>query len=482
MSSTDLARSDLFVPAANAPAFTQGASTPVGDVNPTAAVPPAEPKVRWHLLTRFAFRFTVLYVVMYTCTKAQLFRGVFSPILQLLPFNVPSPSGWGVVQSMANHIAITWWGYAEPVRGWHQGGGDKPFDWALNFGLVLLALGGMAVWSALDWKRVSYPRLHTWFRLFLRLGLGSQMVGYGFAKAFPMQMPFPGLTQLMSPYGNQGLMQVLWSKIGSSPSYEIFTGCAELLAGILLLIPGLTTIGALIAIPVTFQVWILNMTYDVPVKNLSGHLLIMAGLLLLPELKRLGTVLVLKRPTEMWREARYFRNVTAHRVVIGLQALAAVWAIYSGFTGAQQGWKTYPYNQPKPPLYGVWNIDRMLINGVERAPRLDDYDRWRRIVVSIPHSIAFQRMNDSYSTFPARVDLASNTIRFTTDVPSFFPQPPNTPKPPVRESGQMTITRPAPDKLILEGTLNGKQLRLDTTYWDPTKNFRLMQARFRWVQ
>ena len=163
-------------------------------------------------------------------------------------------------------------------------------------------------------------------------------------------------------------------------------------------------------------------------------------------------------------------------------AIAAVWMIYSGFTGTQQGWKTYPYNQPKPPLYGVWNIDRMTIDGVERAPRLDDYDRWRRVVVSLPYSIGFQRMNDSYSTFRARVDLDANVITFTNDVPSFFPQPPNTPKPPVRESGKMTIARPAPDKMILEGTLNGKQLRLETTYWDPAKNLRLMQARFRWIQ
>ena len=56
-------------------------------------------------------------------------------------------------------------------------------------------------------------------------------------------------------------------------SYEIFAGCAETLGGILLLTPRTTTLGALVCLADMIQVFMLNMTYDVPVKLFSFHLI-----------------------------------------------------------------------------------------------------------------------------------------------------------------------------------------------------------------
>lgn len=484
MSSSDLARTDLIAPAVAAGAAVS--SSPLLADSLRQGVQPE----RWNLATRVAFRFTAAYLVLYAlCGTPQIFWGMFGPVLQLFgpvlrffSINVTAPHAWPPVQKMANHIAINWWGFAEPSRGWHQGGGDKPFDWALAYGLLLVATAITVVWSAVDWKRVSYPRLHAWLRLCLRVVVGTQMVSYGFAKAFPMQMPFPPLTGLLGAYGDLNLMRILWFQVGSSPAYQVFTGCAELLAGVLLLIPGLTTVGALVGVAVVSQVWILNMTFDVPVKNLSMHLLIMCVVLLIPELRRLFQILVLRRHAALPREPRLFRNVTAHRVALALQVVFAAYVvIWSGFFPAKARWTaTNPANQ-RPPLYGIWTVDKMMIDGVERAPLLTDYDRWRRIVFDRPHSVAFQRITDGYQTLPARVDLEKKTIWFTNDVPNPF-QRPSTPKPPVQEFGAMTIQQPAPDKLILDGTLNGKQIRAEATYWDHQKNFRLMQAKFRWIQ
>ena len=73
-----------------------------------------------------------------------------------------------------------------------------------------------AVWSALDRLRTHDARLDTWFRLFARFALGSTMVSYGMVKAFPMQMPSPGLTRLLEPYGYFSPMGVLWASVGAS--------------------------------------------------------------------------------------------------------------------------------------------------------------------------------------------------------------------------------------------------------------------------
>src|SRR4026208_2091617 len=99
------------------------------------------------------------------------------------------------------------------------------------------------------------------------------MVAYGMIKAIPLQMPAPGLTRLLEPFGNFSPMGVLWYSVGASRPYEIFAGCAELAAGILICIPRTATLGALICLADAIQIFTLNMSYDVPVKLFSFHLI-----------------------------------------------------------------------------------------------------------------------------------------------------------------------------------------------------------------
>src|SRR5687768_12640435 len=211
---------------------------------------------RWSLPTRVVFRFCVLYFGLYILAT-QMYLG-FTGVVPWV--TIPELRRSALVQKVTSYIANAWWGFPLPLST-NQGSGDKPFDWALACALLLISVAGTALWSAVDWKRPSYPGVQKWFRLVLRLGLATTMVGYGMAKFFPLQMSYPSLTRMMQPYGTFSLMGVLWTKIGASPMYEIFTGCAELLMAILLFIPGLTTVGALVGLAVTTQIWMLNMTY-----------------------------------------------------------------------------------------------------------------------------------------------------------------------------------------------------------------------------
>src|SRR5262249_770946 len=134
----------------------------------------------------------------------------------------------------------------------------------------------------------NYVVLHKWFHLFLRFALGSEMVLYGMDKLVPMQMPFPQLTRLVEPYGNFSPMGVLWYSIGASPAYEMFVGGAEMVGGILLFFPRTAMLGALVCLADVIEVFALNMTYDVPVKLFSFHLILMSLVLLAPELRRIA--------------------------------------------------------------------------------------------------------------------------------------------------------------------------------------------------
>ena len=101
------------------------------------------------------------------------------------------------------------------------------------------------------------------------------MIGYGFVKVIPTQMSYPSLTRLLQPFGTLSPMGVLWTSMGSAPAYEIFTGCAQVAAGLLLIVPRTATFGALISLADMILVFMLNMTYDVPVKLFAFHLILL---------------------------------------------------------------------------------------------------------------------------------------------------------------------------------------------------------------
>jgi hypothetical protein len=98
---------------------------------------------------------------------------------------------------------------AQPPAYADTGSGDRTFDWVLVFCLLVIATIATAIWSVSDRKRQNYITLHMRFRLAIRFFLAGQMILYGLSKVIPLQMPFPYLTRLITPYGNFSPMGVL---------------------------------------------------------------------------------------------------------------------------------------------------------------------------------------------------------------------------------------------------------------------------------
>jgi uncharacterized membrane protein YphA (DoxX/SURF4 family) len=154
--------------------------------------------------------------------------------------------------------------------------------------LLTASIAIAAAWSWFDRSRAD--RLRVWFRLFLRLALAAQMFYYGMAKVIPSQFPPPGLVTLIEPVGASSLSDLLWTFVGASLPYQITAGCAEVLAGVLLMTPATATAGAALALIDMLHVFVLNMTYDFGLKQISFHLLVMAGVILAPDARRLAAV------------------------------------------------------------------------------------------------------------------------------------------------------------------------------------------------
>lgn len=420
-------------------------------IEATEAAPLAvsEP-VRWSLPTRIAFRFSVLYFGLYVLTT-QMLGG-----LLILPFdsvNLPNLGATGAMKGLvswtATHVFNAAPGTFVTIT---TGSGDKILDWVHAFCLLVFAAAGTAAWSALDRRRPHYERLHRWFTVFLRFGVASTMVGYGMVKAFPLQMPAPSLQRLVEQYGDFSPMGVLWYSIGASFPYERFAGCMELLGAVLLFIPSTAVLGAMVTFGTCVQIFTLNMTYDVPVKLFSFHLIVMCVVMLLPHARRLLQTILVSGPRKLG---------------IALQLALAIYIVGFNFYTASQGWYSRGPGGPKSPLYGIWNVEEMRVDGVVRAGLIGDYGRWRRLIFQTPANMSFQRMDNSFQPYAAAVDMNTRTVTLTN--------------PDKSTAATFAIHQPDATSMVLDGTMNNQKVRFDLKL-QPRESFLLVSRGFHWIQ
>jgi uncharacterized membrane protein YphA (DoxX/SURF4 family) len=424
---------------------------------------PVEPPKVWSPALRIAFRFCFAYFILFSLSN-QILLELFPPAQNS---RIPELSGlWPLRQ-------ITFWTAAHVFRVHHplvytgSGSGDKTFDWVQVFCLLIIAGMITAIWSVLDRHRQNYVTLHKWFRLFMRFVMASELLVYGFAKVIPLQMPFPPLGKLVEPFGDFSPMGVLWWSIGSSRAYEIFAGSAETLAGILLIVPRAATFGALVALADMFQVFMLNMTYDVPVKLFSFHLILFSLFLLAPELPRIISFFFSNRPTGPSSQPALFRSLRANRIALILQLAFGAYLVGMNIYGGVQAWHTYGAARPKPSLYGIWNVEQMSIDGQERSALLNDYDRWRRVIFDYPTFFQFQRIDNTAGGYGLNVSEQTKTLTLSKGTDKNW-------------KAVFSFARPAPDQLTLDGTLDGHKIHMQLKLFDINK-YTLVNRGFHWI-
>lgn len=416
---------------------------------------------RWDSGALLSFRLCVVYFSLY-CVTCQIIQSL-APLPNV---DLPDPSKplWPLIAWVAAHV----FGVKAQLVFEGSGSGDKTADWVLVFCLLTLAVLVTVVWSWLDRRRMSYPVFYRWFRLFIRVALAGQLITYGLVKVIPLQMPFPFLSTLVEPYGHFSLMGVLWASIGTSRAYEMFSGFVELTAGLLLMIPRTTVMGALLALTAMTEVFVLNMTYDVPVKLLSFHLILFSLFLLAPDLGRLAKFLSLSGDVQSLPNRRLFTGVRANRIALAAQLVFALWLVGLGAYGDWEQRKMYGSERAHSALYGIWDIDQLSIDGQERAPLLTDYERYRRAIFDFPQWMTFERMDGSDLGFGSAIDSKKQTLALTSNGKNKF-------------KGDFRFQRPATDALILDGQMNGKKIHMQLKRMDE-KKLLLLSRGFHWVQ
>jgi uncharacterized membrane protein YphA (DoxX/SURF4 family) len=399
------------------------------------------PETGWSPARRVAFRFAAVYLFLY------IFPFPFNVIPGVEKLFGWWDTGWEAI--------VTWTGlrvFGVAITVLPNGSGDTTFNYVQLFCCLVLAALATIVWSVLD-RRTHYDALHHWLRVYVRFALAVSMFTYGAAKVIQSQFPAPSLDRLIQPFGDASPMGLLWTFMGASAAYNVFTGAGEILGGLLLTARRTTTLGALVVIAVMSNVAMLNFAYDVPVKLYSTHLLAMAFFLLLPDLRRLANVLVLNRPAE----AVELRPRLSERWRRWAPAARSIFVAALVLMALQRAHANQQYFAAHSPLRGIWNVEEFAMDGEPR---------WRRVVFDYPSMVGVQLISDARQRFRLTLNESKRTMtvwRLEEPLKKFV-------------IGYSV----AADVMTLDGQLDGKrvQARLRRA---PMPAFRLTSRGFHWI-
>ena len=352
------------------------------------------------------------------------------------------------------------------------GSGDTMRAYVGCFCAFVIAATTALVWTLIRWGLSRWKpkwnpdvRLLGLVRVLVRFYLVQMFFGYGFAKVFPLQFPPPSSYRLTEQVGDMSPMGLLWTFMGFSPAYEVFTGAVEVLAGLLLTTRRTTLLGALVAIAAMTQVFVLNMCFDVPVKLYSFHYLVMAFFLAAPELPRLVNVLVLGRAVQALALAPLLGSARFNRFAVLFRTLLVAAMLASQIQGGYKQWQA-AYGALPLPVGGRWDVVRMRIDG--REPSKSDPLMWTWL--EFTNNTILRLAGPTPPPLPYRMTWNPDRKELTL---SKFGGP--------TSSATFVYDLPQSDKLELRGTMDGKAI-MATLQRAPEKQHPLTNRGFHWVQ
>jgi len=275
----------------------------------------------WSPVLRVAFRFVFSYLVLFNLPHAMSYIPWTRKIAQAYA---------GLWQAVALWVGKSVLHLRRPMPVDPELGSDRTVDWVQVLAMIAVAAVAALVWTLVDRKSTHYRRLHAGLRLPARYILGFTMFSYGMIKVILSQFIVLHFAKLQEPYGDLSPMGLLWTFMSYSVPYNVFTGAAEAVGGILLFFRRTTLLGTLMLVTVLTHVVLINFSYDVIVKIYSIHLLLLGLFLVAPDFGRLADLLVLHRPTQPRQVSpRWFDSGWAK---IGRLALKALFIGYFLFT------------------------------------------------------------------------------------------------------------------------------------------------------
>ncbi len=166
--------------------------------------------------------------------------------------------------------------------------------------LIFAIVAGL-IWTGIEYllkkERNNYNLLYYWLKVVVRYRAGIGIIGFGFTKLTPTQLPYPSWGILNTSFGDLTLQKIYWLSIGIVPWYEVFTGVVEVAAGALLFFRATTFWGSVLLFGALADIVYVNFAYDGGVHVYSSYFVLFSAFLLAEYVPRLYNLLILERYT-----------------------------------------------------------------------------------------------------------------------------------------------------------------------------------------
>ncbi|MDQ4140892.1 MAG: hypothetical protein M3142_10240 [Bacteroidota bacterium] len=257
-------------------------------------------------------------------------------------------------------------------------------NWIFTF---LVAVAGGLIWTWIDAKRIPSPKnynlLYYWLRVIVRYWAGIGIIGFGFTKLLPVQMPYPSLGLLETNLGDFTAQKIYWLSIGIVPWYQIFAGVVEVAAGTLLFFRRTTTLGAILLFGALGDIVYVNFAYDGGVHVYSSYFVLLAGFLIIDDIPKLYRLLIQERFTVPVNFYPAFAKAWQKYTRIGLKTAVIVLFLGVLFYLQLINFLYDPYKQPSTAgvkkLRGVYNVSEFRINNQVIPFSPEDSVRWQEV-------------------------------------------------------------------------------------------------------
>jgi hypothetical protein len=323
---------------------------------------------RWTSAQKISFRIAFIFFVLVSVpTSAEWYKNLFT-----LDWLHPHYRDlYDIARFQPNLLGrVSWW----PV--WLGYG-----EWVF---LLLVATVGGLIWTAIVRQRktepANYITLYYWLRVLVRYRAGIGIIGFGFTKLMPTQLPYPSLGLLNTNFGDLTAQKIYWLSIGIVPWYEVFAGVVEVLAGALLFFRATTFWGAVLLFGALADIVYVNLAYDGGVHVYSSYFVLLAGFLLVYYVPDLYNLLIRERPTVPHYFAPRFSGwqqvsrVTLKTAAIGIFLVLLGWVQDVNFCYD-------PYKQPAQKgvhdLRGNYAVTEFRLNNQLIPESPSDTVRWQ---------------------------------------------------------------------------------------------------------
>lgn len=276
-------------------------------------------------------------------------------------------------------------------------------NWGVTF-LVAVAIG--VVWTLIDSKRKQYEVLNYWLRVVIRYRAALGIIGFGFTKLLPVQMPYPGQSLLNGDFGDFTEQKIYWMSIGIVPWYQIFTGIVEVAAGTMLLFKKTTAWGAALLVGTLGTIVVVNLAYDGGVHVYSSFFVLLGAYLLIDDVKNAVNLLVFEKIitpvkryypllAEGWQ--KYIRVVVKSAIVFVFLILFFYLQLINFFYD--------PYKQPSlkgvKELRGTYNVTEFRLNNKVIPYSPFDTQRWQEATFEKWTTLTYK------TNKPVQIDLSN---------------------------------------------------------------------------